>query len=114
MLIENIGQMAMYEQTAEECCELAQALLKMSRLMRNENPPFKYPMDIVDNLYEETADVLICLDELQLLENDIVNNWIQVKRERMEERLKKLAKMKAQESEEAESKEQSEGIRRIK
>lgn len=63
-IADNIGIPALLEQTAEECCELAQACLKMARKLRDENPTPKSIEDIRDNLVEEIADVELCMDEL--------------------------------------------------
>ena len=61
-IVDHIGVPALLEQTAEECCELAQACLKMARKLRDENPTPKSIEDIRDNLVEEMADVWLCLD----------------------------------------------------
>lgn len=107
MLLEKIGLAAMHEQAAEECDELCSAALeymelakgcaklakanaKYARFLRGENPTHKSIVDIVDNLYEEAADVIICLQELNLLDNDSVREWIEVKRERLNEHRKKV------------------------
>lgn len=89
MLLDHIGFAAMYEQTAEECAELAQACLKMARLRRGENKPHKPASVIIDNLSEEAADVLICLEELGLTkeQDSTVSAWFEAKRRRMMERL---------------------------
>lgn len=63
-MIEEVGVPAMLEQLAEECCELGQAALKMSRRMRGENPTPKTKMECVDSLIEEIADVELCINEL--------------------------------------------------
>ena len=63
-IVEKIGVPALLEQTAEECCELAQACLKMARKLRDENPTPKSIEDIRDNLVEEMADVELCLNEI--------------------------------------------------
>lgn len=60
-IIDRIGKAAVYEQLAEECAELAQAAIKMSRYIRGENPPAKEPWEIVKSLTEEVTDVKICL-----------------------------------------------------
>lgn len=55
---------AIYEQMAEECTELAQALLKKARKLRNENYT---PLDmttIEDSVQEEFNDVLLCAEVL--------------------------------------------------
>ena len=88
MLIEKIGHPAMLEQAAEECVELAKACLKYARLIRGENPTFRAPNELSENIAEEAADVIICLEELNLLDDDGVKSWIEVKKERMEERFK--------------------------
>lgn len=64
-IIDEIGQPAMLEQLAEECCELAQASLKMSRILRGENPTPKTGMQCLESLTEEIADVMTCLEELR-------------------------------------------------
>lgn len=72
MIVEHIGVPALLEQLAEECCELAQASLKMARKLRDENPTPKSIEDIRDNLIEEIADVDVCLDRIED-ETDIVD-----------------------------------------
>lgn len=59
-IVDQIGVPALLEQMAEECCELAQACLKMARKLRDENPTPKSVEDIRDNLVEEMADVELC------------------------------------------------------
>lgn len=59
-IVDHIGVPALLEQTAEECCELAQACLKMARKLRDENPTPKSIEDIRESLVEELADVDIC------------------------------------------------------
>lgn len=61
---ENISSASIYEQLAEECCELAQVAIKLSRHERKENPTSKSLNELIDNLIEETADVLLSLDVL--------------------------------------------------
>lgn len=72
-IVEKIGVPALLEQTAEECCELAQACLKMARKLRDENPTPKSVEDIRDNLIEEMADVHLCRKLLH--EADVVSFW---------------------------------------
>lgn len=58
-IANKVGKPAMFEQLAEECCELAQASLKMARILRKENPT---PVSIEEaerNFIEEFADVNI-------------------------------------------------------
>ena len=68
-------------QLAEECAELAQAALKLSRAIRQTNPTPAKPKDIYNNLIEETSDVYLCLTLLQLEAKDEImesksNRWI--------------------------------------
>ena len=64
-IVDHIGVPALLEQTAEECCELAQACLKMARKLRDENPTPKSIEDIRDCVIEESADVQLCLELLE-------------------------------------------------
>ena len=61
---EQIGMCALLEQTAEECAELAQACLKLSRKFRGENPTPATIYDLQNSLTEEVADVTVCINEL--------------------------------------------------
>lgn len=70
----------------EECAELQQAISKELRGKSNK-----------DNLAEEIADVLICiymLKEMYGISDYIIQNWINVKQKRMEERIMQDAKDK--------------------
>ena len=78
-MIEKIGEAAMYEQLAEECAELAQASLKVSRQLRGDNPPRMTPKEVWAGFNEEVADVWLCFKELGVrVDPDIV----QFKKER--------------------------------
>lgn len=72
-IVDHIGVPALLEQTAEECCELAQACLKMARKLRDENPTPKSIEDIRENLIEEMADVELCLLQIEM-STDIVSS----------------------------------------
>lgn len=86
-VVKKIGVPALLEQTAEECCELAHACLKMARKLRDENPTPRQIEDIRDDLAEEMADVAVCLNmikwhtditssrEQSLLENQKEHRW---------------------------------------
>ena len=63
-IVDYIGKAALLEQTAEEASELSQACLKMARKIRGENPTPKDTNDILENLNEEIADVILCCSEL--------------------------------------------------
>lgn len=83
MLAEKIGEIAMLEQTAEECTELAHACLKLARKMRGENPTNRREEDLKDNLAEEIVDVRICLDEilaLDMIAKEDLKEWYVTKK----------------------------------
>jgi transcriptional regulator with XRE-family HTH domain len=61
-----IGTPAVLEQLAEECAELGQAALKLARKMRGENPTPKTQDELLENLTEEVADVLLCIEQVNL------------------------------------------------
>ncbi len=59
---------------AEEASELAQAALKLRRVMTGYNPtPVNY-RDAVKDLNEEIADVLLYLEQISTMNNDTVRN----------------------------------------
>ena len=66
MMIEKIGTPAMLEQMAEEAAELAQAALKLARVLRAENPTPVTLEEANMNLTAEFTDVQHCAGELKL------------------------------------------------
>ena len=92
---EVVGKPAMLEQCAEECTELAQACLKMARKMRNENPTPAAMNDILQNLNEEVADVMICMTAIVeggLLSYESIDSEYVRKEERLRKRLETINK----------------------
>lgn len=92
---EVVGKPAMLEQCAEECTELAQACLKMARKMRNENPTPAAMNDILQNLNEEVADVMICMTAIVeggLLSYESIDSEYTRKEERLRKRLEIINK----------------------
>lgn len=90
-MIDKIGLAATLELLNEECVELAKAAIKLSRDLRGENPTCKDPEDLVRNLHEETADVLLIVEDLcfdGFINSDDVEVWKEMKLNRMWERLK--------------------------
>lgn len=85
MMLEKIGTPAMLEQMAEEAAELAQALLKLSRIKRGENPTPVTELEAWKHLVEEYTDVYQCAMELV-----IPVDWAQIseKEKRFKERWK--------------------------
>ena len=69
-MIDLIGKAAMLEMLAEESSELSHAALKLARKYRGENPTPKSGMECIDSLTEETADVLLILDQLSGIISD--------------------------------------------
>lgn len=63
-IIEHVSEHRLYEQLAEECCELAQAALKMSRYLQKEDYVAMTKEEIHSKIVEEMTDVLVCLDTL--------------------------------------------------
>lgn len=90
-IVEHIGVPALLEQTAEECCELAQACLKMARKLRDENPTPKSIEDVRESLVEELADVDVCTTTIiyatQLASPNELDLLTRKKYKRWEERL---------------------------
>lgn len=60
----NLSEPARLEQLAEEAAELAQAALKLSRILRAENPTPATEENARKNLIEEIADVMVVVDSL--------------------------------------------------
>lgn len=87
--INKIGLPAVLEQCAEECTELAKVNLKMARKLRGENPTPKTMDKINQELIEEIADVLVCIDILldEVVSRDDVTSVMLEKRFRWNERL---------------------------
>lgn len=71
---ENISQASLLEQLAEECSELSQAALKKARKIRNENYTPKTMSEINACLLEETMDVLVCMDILNLPRSNYIKD----------------------------------------
>lgn len=70
-----LGEAALYEQMAEECTELAQALLKKSRKLRGNNPTPLTMGEIDIHVEEEYTDVSMCAELLDIDVNfDVYNS----------------------------------------
>lgn len=69
VIYETIPTAALYESLAEEATELAQAAMKMARVLRNENPTPVTQKEAKDNLIEEYGDVLLTAAYLELQED---------------------------------------------
>ena len=84
-IIDIVGRAAIFEQLAEECSELAQASLKMARIIRGENPTPVTEREAFANVIEELSDVSLCADALDI---DPDYNIMRGKAARWENRIK--------------------------
>ena len=64
-LAYDIPEPAILEQAAEECAELGQALLKLARILRDENPTPVDEHTAIKNVKEELSDVALCMRVLR-------------------------------------------------
>lgn len=85
----NLSEPVRLEQLAEEAAELAHAALKLSRILRGENPTPVPEEDARKNLTEEIADVMVAVDALidTRMLRDIGTHCTE-KKERWEQRMK--------------------------
>lgn len=70
----SLSEASLYEQLAEECCELAHACQKKARKLRGENPTPMEMADIDANVVEEYTDVQLVAGLLNL-DVDILMYW---------------------------------------
>ena len=63
----HLGQRAALEGLAEECCELAQAALKLIRAIDGENPTPVSEEACIKKIQEEAGDVLMLLEFLGIV-----------------------------------------------
>lgn len=82
---EHMPRAALYEMLAEEATELAQASLKMARIIREENPTPVDPLDALKSIEEEWNDLYL-VNRVLSLSTDYVA--MKHKAERWIERLK--------------------------
>lgn len=82
-IVNKIGRAAALENLAEEASELAQAALKMARVIRKENPTPIRLAEAHSNLVEEYTDVYIMGTDLGLYPED---DLIEEKRQRFDRR----------------------------
>lgn len=90
-IAEKIGTPALLEQTAEEAAELANAALKLARLMRGENPTPKTVEDCLESLTEEAAGIELCISllwsEARVISLQEICRTMNEKRDRWQRRL---------------------------
>lgn len=67
-IVEAIGVPAALDQVVEECTELAQAAIKLARVLRGRNPARISEEDAKEHVIEEYADLLLAMDSV-IMEN---------------------------------------------
>nr|DAQ24246.1 MAG TPA: nucleoside triphosphate pyrophosphohydrolase [Caudoviricetes sp.] len=81
-----LGAAALLEQLAEESTELAHAALKQARIERDENPTPVSASEAFSNLFEEVADVRLCIRALESMigpmdtkeiEDEKLTRWVE-------------------------------------
>lgn len=85
-ILEQIGEPALIEQWAEECTELAQAALKVARILRAENPTPVTLAKARQNLIEEMSDVQLVRNEWvygQSDASDIIEESLEIRKEKL-------------------------------
>lgn len=88
---EQLPEAVTFAQLAEEATELAQAALKMFRIIDGRNPTPVRLSEAWANIHEEVADVLNCLQVLGVSTNDqTYQETIRQKRERWASRLQEV------------------------
>lgn len=78
-ILDSMSEAALYEQLAEECCELAHACLKKARLLRGENPTPLSSYDIDCMIEEEYTDVSL-VSSLLNIDVDETMYWKKIDR----------------------------------
>ena len=89
--IARYGETWQVLKASEECSELAQALNKYVIYKATNNIEGKKESELIDNIFEEMADVYITLEMLKVIyniEDREVNYWIDKKMQRNLERVK--------------------------
>lgn len=93
-IFAKLGRAAVLEQLAEEASEVAQAALKMARIIRGENPTPKTHMEARADLEEELADFRVCVEVLDrndlIFEMEIIKKLSEVKMKRWLDRLENM------------------------
>ena len=81
-------------QLAEECAELGKAALKLSRVLDGRNPtPVKRP-EAFNNLIEEYADVLLCLEVLGMETSEVITQVGEIIPEKLDRWVQRLEAVK--------------------
>ena len=93
-IFAKLGRAAVLEQLAEEAAEVAQAALKMARIIRGENPTPKTSCEAAEALEEEMADVIVCMRVLEIgsivIDVENVEKIAEIKMKRWLDRLESM------------------------
>lgn len=93
-IFAKLGRAAVLEQLAEEASEVAQAALKMARIIRGENPTPKTACEAAEALEEEMADVIVCMRVLEIgsivIDVENVEKIAEIKMKRWLDRLENM------------------------
>ena len=93
-IFAKLGRAAVLEQLAEEAAEVAQAALKMARIIRGENPTPKTACEAAEALEEEMADVIVCMRVLAtgsiVIDVENVEKIAEIKMKRCLDRLENM------------------------
>jgi NTP pyrophosphatase (non-canonical NTP hydrolase) len=105
-LASRLTEEALLCQMAEEAAELAQAALKLRRVIRQDSPTTVDPLTAVSNLLEEIADVQLSADVWKVkyfadkshVADSVVDSVVDEKRSRWIRRLKEKEEQNAEEN----------------
>lgn len=89
-IVAKTGIPALLEHGAEECSELAKAMQKLARKLRNENPTVATAEELVEFVNDEAGDVLNVLEALaacQIISYQRIDELRLAKQDRWEKRL---------------------------
>lgn len=94
-IIDEIGLAATLEQCAEECMEFGHACLKLSRIIRKENPTPVTFEEAAAKFREECVDVVLtssiaCSHDITDIDQDVFDRMYVEKRTRWIERIEKM------------------------
>lgn len=95
IISESLSDEEKWGQLAEEAAELSQAALKMQRLFMSMNKPRKTCAECINNVYEEIADILVCLDVLGISYSSVeINRIRREKEQRWARGIRRMKQMK--------------------
>ncbi len=86
-----LGEVEILSQLAEEASELAQAALKMRRVLDGKNPTPVTVEKAEENLFEEISDVLTCISLLDCVTDESLEKFNEIHERKMERWAKRIA-----------------------